>query len=385
MIRFVSTSLVSLLLLHVAPAQDIRQSDVMVYEQASNQWFEGPSTRVTVSDDGLWAMSARSGVVRLVSLKTGQEDRLRFRGGLDSVRRVEFCGPGKLARLGQRGSAKGWFLPSAEDKPDPEIPDDAVLRCSADGRVIAYFRSSRPDELLVGHSVFDKMGGRITALVFSPDNSALYTLVFGADGASSLVRIRLQTGVRTRIADDLDAAPSYDSIAISADGRTLYVPLASSGAPNNTARHQPDASRWLKLYQIDLTNGIRQPVVDSASQDNFSPIVSDGNLYWTRNIIHSAVTLLSSQGGAAREVVPDAQVPMWSPNGRRISYVFGRLASRGLGAQPRFRRCQCERAGRSGVAADGYRGGVSRGFSRRMVARRALDRLSLASFEGASR
>ena len=306
MIRFVSASLVSLLLLHVATAQDIRQSDVMVYEQASNQWFEGPSTRVTVSDDGLWAMSARSGVVRLVSLKTGQEDRLRFRGGLDSVRRVEFCGPGKLARLGQRGSAKGWFLPSAEDKPDPEIPDDAVLRCSADGRVIAYFRSSRPDELLVGHSVFDKMGGRITALVFSPDNSALYTLVFGAGGASSLVRIRLQTGVRTRIADDLDAAPSYDSIAISADGRTLYVPLASSGAPNNTARHQPDASRWLKLYQIDLTNGIRQPVVDSASQDNFYPIVSDGNLYWTRNIIHSAVTLLSSQGGAAREVVPDA-------------------------------------------------------------------------------
>lgn len=263
------------------------------------------------------------GVGRLIYLKTGEEDRLRLRGGLDAIQRAVFCGPGKLARFGRRGSLKGWFLPAHENTPNPEIPADATVHCSADGRVIVYVRSSRPDELVVGRSVFDKLGARVTALAFSGDNRAVYTLAFGDDGTSSLTRINLQTRVQTPIAKDLDALPSEDTLALSPDGRSLYIALASAGPPNNEARHQPDAPRWAKLYQVDLTTGARRVVVESEREDNLSPSVSGGSLYWTRNVIHTAVAVLSPASPDVRDVVRDAELPMWAPDGRRIAYVVG--------------------------------------------------------------
>jgi Tol biopolymer transport system component len=312
------------MLVWVAAAQGIPPSSAMVYERANNQWFEGPSTRVTVSADGRSALFSNNGVVRLITLDTGEEDPAGLLGSLDSIRRAALCGPGKLVRFGQRGSRTGWFLPSDETTPNPQIPADATVRCSTDGRVLAYVRSSRPDELVVGPSVFDRLGGTVTAVVFSADNRTVYILVFGADGRSSLLRINRQTGARTRIANDLDAMPSYDAMALSPDERSLYIPLATSSAPRDEARQQPDASRWLKLYQVDVVSGARQLTVESAGDDNLSPAVAGGRLYWVRNVSHTAVALVSPSGAAGvREVVSAAQLPMWSPDSRRISYIVG--------------------------------------------------------------
>ena len=48
-------------------------------------------------------------------------------------------------------------------------------------------------------------------------------------------------------------------MAISPDGRSAFIALASAGARDNAAPHQPDANRWLAIYKGDLTNGARTP------------------------------------------------------------------------------------------------------------------------------
>ena len=88
-------------------------------------------------------------------------------------------------------------------------------------------------------------------------------------------------------------------------------------------RHQPTAQRWLKIYQLDLASGARHLVVQSLDQDNFDPMFAADGLYWSRNVIRRSVELLPVAGGEAKELVADGEVPIWSPDGRRISYVFG--------------------------------------------------------------
>lgn len=299
----------------------------MVYENRNNQWFEGPSGQVEISADGQWALFSRYGrVQRLVSLKTGTVDSERLESGLDSVQRAAFCGSGGLARYGERGGAKGWFLASQAGAPAEGIPDDAALQCSPDGRVIAYYRLGAPDQgIWAGHPGDFKnyrIPGEAIGMAFSPKGDVLYGLGFRADGASSLVHITLATGLSRTVASDLDASPLSSSIAVSADGDRLFLALAGPGAPNNEQRHEPDAPRWLKIYELDPETGARHPVIESASQDNFGPKMVGGELYWVRNSVHSAIALVPAQGGNAKELAMGF-LPMWSPDGQRISYVVG--------------------------------------------------------------
>ena len=129
------------LLLHIALAQNrAKTGDAMVYEQESNQWFEGPSTRVTISADGEWALFTLYGrVVRLVSLNTGHEDRQRLTADLDSPPGAAvFCGNGKLARLGSRGTEHGWLLSGDHHLQLTSVPADALLQCSPDASEIQF-------------------------------------------------------------------------------------------------------------------------------------------------------------------------------------------------------------------------------------------------------
>ena len=135
-IRGISILTLTILYLPIAAAQQVTSPDVMLYEHPENQWFEAPSGRVNVSDDAQWAIFSGGAVIRLVSLATGTEDAKGLTAGLDSVQRAVYCGSGKIARLGQRGPSRGWFLPT--DDANPVAPDDARLRCSPDGRLIAY-------------------------------------------------------------------------------------------------------------------------------------------------------------------------------------------------------------------------------------------------------
>ena len=59
---------------------------------------------------------------------------------------VAFCGAGKIARRGRRGSQEGWFLPDDGGLDFSAIPGDAQLACSSDGKAVAFYRESQRGE-----------------------------------------------------------------------------------------------------------------------------------------------------------------------------------------------------------------------------------------------
>lgn len=335
--RIVAIAALGILFLQLSAGQEKPRRDTLVYSRSSNQWFEGPLGSVTVSADGEWAAFATDGQgVHLIRLKTGEEDPQRLLAGLDKVDFAFFCGPASLARLGQRSSESGWFLRKAESIQLSGLPSDAILYCSPDGTQFAYYESRNPAAgLFVGtpgnFSDF-QLEGRVIAMAFAPDDSALYALVFPTSGKSSVVRITLQPLGTKTIAGNLDANSIPDRMAVSEDGKKLYLALASEGAPDNEARHAPNADRWLKIFEMDIATGSRHMVVESPGQDCNNPLIAGGNLYWTRNLMQTSVVIVPAAGGAAKELAEGGQIPMWSPDGKRIGYTFGgfRLADWGL-------------------------------------------------------
>jgi Tol biopolymer transport system component len=318
----------ALLIIGIAAGQTRAPGDVLVFDHPSNQWFEGPSTEVTLSPDAQWALfGGFSGRVQLFSLKTRHEDAGRLNAGLNRVQTAGFCGQKGLIRLAERGSDKRWFLPDLESKQLSSLPPDAIFQCSADGSEIAYYRPGELEGGLfagpLGELKNYQVAGKITSMAFTPDGNALYATVFRDTGESSLIRILPQSKSTKTLATKLDASPERGSIAIAPDGRSIYIALATSGAPNNEARHRPEADRWLKIYQLDLATGARHPVVESAREDNFEPAVIGGNLYWSRNLIEDSIVVVPAAGGAAAEIVTGGEVPMWSPDNKRIGYTFG--------------------------------------------------------------
>ena len=88
---------------------------------------------------------------------------------------------------------------------------------------------------------------------------------------------RSRMAASTLIAGDLDMNNGNNSIGVSPDGHHVYLALASAGAPDNKARHQPNASRWLGIYELDIATGARRPVVTS-EQDNYDPSIAGGSI-----------------------------------------------------------------------------------------------------------
>lgn len=216
--------------LSLGTAQDT-QCDAIVYEQRSNQWFEGVWTRVLISADADWMLlTAFGGGVRLVSLKTGRKDQRRPSVGPDSsAESAVFCGAGELALCGTRSAARGWFLSGGERPESISVPADAELLCSSDGRAMAYYLPSQPESgLFVGSAEkFDNYSveGTVSGMVFSPDGKALYALLFHPDGAASLIRITLRKPGTEVVASGLDAIPAANA-----------VPIANRIAPRNLCR-----------------------------------------------------------------------------------------------------------------------------------------------------
>jgi len=305
-------------------------ADSLVLELPSNQWFEGPLERVRVSPDGKWALVNRAGSergVQLYSMLTGQEDRFTLMADLNRVDNAAFCGVHGIARVGERTIEDGWFLPHEDGVKLSSVPADALLVCGKDETEIGYFRLSAADQevfINLNGQVRDYgVSGRVIGMAFSPDGDFFYELLFEPNGQSSLVRINVNTGAAKAIANHLDASPQGELLTVSPDGRKLYLSLASDGAPNNEARHQPDADRWMKIYELDLATGARRRVVDTPGEDNNRPTVVGNNLYWTRTVYHASIALLPAAGGDAKEIVTGGQLPMWSPDSKRISYFFG--------------------------------------------------------------
>jgi Tol biopolymer transport system component len=324
-----AAAILVLLAMQFAAAQTRDTPDKMVLNLPNNQWFEGPSTTVAISDDAKYALFTQYGhTTALVSLDNGANNPDLLLDGLTYLERAVFCGPGTFVRLGQRGSERGWFLPGGDSPQLSSLPQDSIMGCSSDGSEIVYYVPSNPDrQIFVGpiHGPFKTFGvtGRITATAFSPDGNTLYLLLFEPSGGSSLIRISVHELRSKTIAHDLDASPGGNTIAISADGRSAFISLASSGAPNNAARHKPDADRWLAIYKIDLTTGAREPVVETAAVDNHNPAIADGNLYWARNVIRDSIAVVAATGGDSKDIIVGGEVPMWSPDGKKISFTYG--------------------------------------------------------------
>ncbi|HTT21303.1 MAG TPA: hypothetical protein VMG82_20400 [Candidatus Sulfotelmatobacter sp.] len=302
--------------------------DVLVFERPGNQWFEGVLTNVSISTDGKSAIFFDGlGSTELYSLATSQADPERLRGGLDKLDAADFCGSDGFLRLGDRGNEAGLFLPGNKAAELSKLPQDAVPVCSPDGREIAFYRYTA-----LNHSVYVgtpdnyreyPLNGKIRAMTFSRDGEKFYGLILLPENESAFVSIEVRTGKMRIIASHLDASPISAPITISPDGKHAYLALASDAAPNNEARHKPDADRWLKIYELDVTTGSRRLVVSSPGQDNSAPQIVNGTLYWTRTVVEDSIVVVPSRGGPEKEVIAGGEIPMWSPEGKRIGYTYG--------------------------------------------------------------
>jgi Tol biopolymer transport system component len=306
--------------------QSVTAPDALVFDHPSNEWFEGPLTNVELSPDASFALFTRGlGHTHLFVLPSGREDAARLRANLDRVDVATFCGS-DLLRHGARGRETGYFLGGANPK-FSTLPPDALPVCSSDGSAIAYFHVTDPAQgVFVGlHGDYQpySVTGEITAMAFSPDARTFYYLAFHRNGETSLNSINVHTGKAVIIAEHLDASPVLSRIAVSPDGKQIFLPLVNDGPPDDKARQNPTADRWLKIYAFDIATGLRHLVVDSPGQDNTSPQVIGNNLYWTRTVVHDSIVAIPIAGGDATEILSGAELPMWSPDGKRISYTFG--------------------------------------------------------------
>jgi dipeptidyl aminopeptidase/acylaminoacyl peptidase len=324
-------------------AQAPSPADKLVFEIPGDQWFEGALQRVTISPDGTYALIQRGAGapghrdVRLVSLKTGKDDHFTLIYDLNRIDNAVFYGRSNLARLGERASEHGWFITSGESEQLSSLPVDAVPAFGTSSREIAYYRTEAPSQAVFVSSgdQFRDFGvsGRILSMAFSPDGNYFYDLLLEPNGESYLDRINVNTGESRVLARHLDAAPQPGRIALSADGRKIYLALAGDSAPNNEERHEPQADdRWLKIYELDLASGAKRALVSSPGADNSAPVLIGNFLYWIRTVFNQSVVVLPATGGKAKEIVSEGMVPMWSPDSHRIGFSFGspRLADWGL-------------------------------------------------------
>ncbi len=320
-------------ILSIAPAPSHSSShETLVFEQSRNDWFKGNFVPVEISLDASWALIGRgAGNMHLFSLQTGHEENTKLVGGFDGLEDAAFCGRGTpgIARYGRHETEHSWFLPGTELEQVSGPTSGAMLACSSDGSLIAYFDSRNHNLHLVSRD-YDRpfsTSGAVTAMTFSADGGLFYYTAIDAKGQSTLSRISVATGETKVIADQLDGSAQRGQIALSPDGKSAYVALASDKAPIDSMRHQPRADRWLKIYKMNLDTGSLQAVVDTPGYDNMGPVLANGSLYWTRSVIRDSVVTLPSEGGAAKELVDGGMLPMWHPSGTKIGYYFGDFRS----------------------------------------------------------
>jgi Tol biopolymer transport system component len=309
------------------PAQDIAPPGAeKIYSRPGHRWFEDASAAAQISPDAKWAIVGRRSDFDLVSLATRKPDPARLRQGMESVDQAVFCG-GDLFREGKRGNETGWFIP-IEDKGLMLVTLRAspVPLCSSDAKVSAYFRAGVADAgLLVGNWKERRkiaIPGVITGAVFSPDAQYIYVLSSQPNGGAALSRVEVSTSRVLPLAKDLDAAPSRNTLGISADGARLYLSLASLKLPDAAERQKPVAPRFLDLYEFDAASKRTRKLIAS-NIDKTNPTESGGYLYWSQADVRESVVVMPAAGGAPREIVPNAFLPSWRRDGRQIGFAFG--------------------------------------------------------------
>ena len=159
-----------------------------------------------------------------------------------------------LCTASQRGGEHGIFLPGKT----PQLLryrriQWSAARSTATRSFITRRRTRTAKCLSVHRAVRSRRlesPGESPGLHFRPTTHAL---------SCDQLRARLRWSaspceLRTKtITSDLDAAPNWNTLAISADGRSAFIALASAGAPDNAAR-RPDAIAGSQ-FGVDLATG----------------------------------------------------------------------------------------------------------------------------------
>jgi len=261
---------------------------------------------------------------KIIDLESGQVRRAQLPGTLDELWYSRFYHDSKLALQGRRGDEEGWFLEEPEGFSLSSLPPDARPCWSPDGTHIAY--RQRGERILFagqsGNIVKIQLGGDLIGLAWTPDNRFVYVMIDSDDGSASIIRADIKSRAITTIRDNLDTIKGMSPIALSTDGRFLYMALAGLQLPDPEIKHQPGNLRDLDIYELDLTTGKLGRLIQDGG-DDFHPIVAGEYLYWTHNDIRYSVVVVPFSGGEAKIVVEEGMMPYWHPSGGQISFCHG--------------------------------------------------------------
>ena len=295
-------------------------SPELVYADRPSTWVP-PLPELRISPDEKWAAFGRGQWLRMVELDTGQSRESERLGELDSVTDIVFRAGAEIARRGSKGEDPGWYLGESKSN----LPSDAVVRFSPDGVQVAFYRAAEPRALIAGPIASPEsfeLARTVRALEWARDGSGLFLLLQNESGETSLMRIALPRGTLETIVEHLDAPLRASAIGVAQDGQSIYAPLASGGALNLEARHDPDADRDLDIYEVDLATGEKNIVVRSP-MDDLAPVPVGDALYWTRVEYRQSIVVMPASGGTAHVVAEGGQIPYWSPDSRQIAYTVG--------------------------------------------------------------
>lgn len=299
--------------------------------------FEDFSARSELSPDGKWVLRTFvDGNQTLLRLPEGTPDAAMLQGGLHEFERAAWCGS-QLLRLGNQGGRRAWFAQGPSGFAALSIPPDATPVCSADGQHLAHFTSfparrelPPPKDIYIGTQTAQQrveVGGVVLTAKFSPDANTVYVLSRQESGASTLSSISLPTLQLTQLARDLDAWPfPGPELAVTSDGKSLILPLATLQAPDDARRQLPHASdRWLKLYRFDIATRQFSLLAAEPDSDQTDPSVIGNDLYWVSSHNAKNVVAFPSAGGPVHSVISgrEGYLPTWSRDGKRIAFVEG--------------------------------------------------------------
>ena len=299
--------------------------------------FEDFSARSEVGPDGKWILRTFvDGNQLLLRLPAGTSDTAMLQGGLHGFERAAWCGT-RLLRLGTDAGKRAWYADGPAGLAALTIPPDATPLCSTDGQHLAHFTSfparrevAPPKDIYIGTQSSQRrveIGGVVLFAKFSPDAKNLYVLSRQESGASTLSSIDSSTLQVTQLAHDLDAWPfPGPEMAVTADGKSLILPLATLKKPDDARRQVPRVpERWLKLYRFDIARRQFSVVAQETDSDQTDPAVIGDDLYWVSSHNTKNVIAFPASGVPVHTVVAgrEAYLPTWSHDGKRIAFVEG--------------------------------------------------------------
>jgi Tol biopolymer transport system component len=299
--------------------------EILKSYKPSSCWEE-VARNVQVSPDGKMAVFYYGSDFqqKIVDLQSGQVIQTKLLEALDELWYARFYHDSRLALLGRRGDEEGWYLEEPDGIMLSSLPSDARPYWSPDGTHIAYVQGRERTLFAgqVGKMVEIQLGGDLIGLAWAPDYRIIYVMMHSDEGSASIIRIDIESRKIEAVRDNLDTIKGMSPIALSTNGRFLYMALAGMQPPDPELKHKPGNLRDLDIYELDLDTEQLRPLVQEGG-DDFNPIVAGEYLFWTHNDLRYSVVVTPLSGGEAKTVVEEGMMPYWHPSGGHLSFCYG--------------------------------------------------------------